>query len=81
MSLSKVFTHIGTLRGDARAGGRQFRTKLRLTPRGTHWVDQQGRKYPRRGGGYRGDKWPMYFLDADSIQEIAASGPEGDAHV
>jgi hypothetical protein len=72
--MTKAFTHIGTLSGDARTGQRKFRTKLRLTPSGSHWVDTAGRKYRRRGGGYVGDKWPLYFLDVDSIQEITASG-------
>lgn len=72
----KVFTHIGTLRGDARTGGRQFRTKLRLTPSGSHWVDINGRRYRKNGGGYAGDRWPLYFLDASSIMEITASGME-----
>lgn len=76
--MTKVFTHTGTLRGDARTGGHQFTTRLRLTPSGSHWVDSRGRKYRRSGGGYVGDRWPPYFLDASSIREIAQGmSPEG----
>jgi hypothetical protein len=66
------FTHIGTLSGDARTGGREFQTKLRLTPSGSHWVDEHKRRYRLTGGGYIGVNWPMYFLDPDSIREISA---------
>lgn len=68
--MAKEFTHIGTISGDARTGGRKGQVYLRLTPSGSHWVDSRGRKYKRYGGGYVGDQWPMWFLDAGSIREL-----------
>jgi hypothetical protein len=72
----QAFTHVGTLHGDARTANREVRVKLRLTPSGSHWVDIAGRRYRKSGGGYTGAAWPMYHLDADTIQEITASGME-----
>jgi hypothetical protein len=66
----KLFTHSGILSGDARQGNRQYRTALRKTPSGSHWVDRKGRKYRITGGGYAGDKWPMWHLHADTITEL-----------
>jgi hypothetical protein len=88
---AKVFTHEGVLVGDARSGGREFKTKLRQTPSGSHWVDERGRKYRLGGGGYAGERWPMWHLRADTIRSLASGmetatadetaglGPKGDS--
>lgn len=67
--MPKTFTHIGEFRGPI--GGQTARLFLRKTPSGSHWVDSRGCKFRINGGGQVGQKWPMWFLDADSIRQLS----------
>jgi hypothetical protein len=68
--MKKEPTHAVMLRGCDNRTPDGFKQRIKVRELKTYFVDSGGTRYDKKTGFVKGQKWPLYYLDLETLESL-----------